>query len=143
MYLIDTNVVSEARKRANANPGVIDFFRHAAASLEPLFLSSVTVGELRRGIERVRHRGDAEQAKRLEKWLTTVLADFSNNILPLDAEAAQVWGALRVPDPSHELDQQIAAIALVNDLTVVTRNTADFAGTGVKVKNPFVSGTVA
>jgi hypothetical protein len=140
--LIDTNVISEARKRAKANPGVIDFFRYAAASLEPLFLSSITVGELRRGIERVRHRGDAEQAKRLEKWLTTVLTDFSGNILPFDAEAAQVWGALRVPDPSHELDKQIAAIALVNDLTVVTRNTADFAGIGAKMKNPFLSSTV-
>jgi predicted nucleic acid-binding protein len=139
VYLIDTNVVSEARKRAKANTGVIDFFRHAAASSEPLFLSTVTVGELRRGIELVRHRGDAEHAKRLEKWLTTVLADFSGNILPFDAEAAQVWGALRVPDPSHELDKQIAAIALVNDLTVVTRNTGDFAGTGAKLKNPFQS----
>jgi predicted nucleic acid-binding protein len=140
VYLIDTNVISEARKRAKANSGVIDFFRSAAASSEPLFLASISVGELRRGIELVRHRGDAEQAKRLDEWLRTVLADFAANILPFDAEAAQVWGALRVPDPSHEIDKQIAAIALMNDLTVVTRNIADFAGTGVRVKNPFLSG---
>jgi toxin FitB len=76
VYLIDTNVVSEARKRAKANAGVIDFFRHAATSSEPLFLSSVTVGELRHRIERIRHRGDAEQAIRLEKWLTFMLAGF-------------------------------------------------------------------
>jgi toxin FitB len=55
------------------------------------------------------------------------------------ADAAQVWGRLRVPDPSHELDKQIAAIALVSDLTLVTRNTAGFNGTGVKLLNPFLS----
>ena len=60
------------------------------------------------------------------------------NILTFEAEAAQVWGRLRVPNPGHELGKQIAAIALVNDLTVVTRNTADFEGTGVKLINPFL-----
>ena len=141
MYLIDTNVISEARKQAKANPGVIDFFRRAASSAAPLYLSSVSVGELRRGIELIRHRGDAAHAEQLETWLATVLTDFSGNILPFDAECAQVWGALRVPDPSHEIDKQIAAIALVNDLTLVTRNLADFAHTGVRLTNPFVPGS--
>ena len=138
VYLIDTSVVSEARKEAKANPGVTDFFRQVSAAGEPVYLSAVSVGELRRGVELIRYRGDIEQADLLEAWLTIVLEQFGENILALDADAAQVWGRLRVPRPEHELDKQIAAVALVNDLTVVTRNSADFEGTGVKLKNPFL-----
>ena len=137
MYLIDTNVVSEARKKDKANMGVIGFFKELAASSEPAYLSAISLGEFRRGIELIRRRGNADQTKLLEAWLTTVLEEFGESILPFDADAAQVWGRLRVPDAAHELDKQIAAIVLVNDLTVVTRNTADFAGTGVRLKNPF------
>ncbi len=122
MYLIDTNVVSEARKKAKANPGVVDFFQHVIAANAPVYLSAISVGELRRGVELCRHRGYADQAKVLEAWLTTVLEQFGENILSFDGDVAQAWGRLRVP---------------VNDLTVVTRNTADFAGTGVRVVNPF------
>jgi toxin FitB len=137
MYLIDTNVISEARKRAKANRGVIAFFETVVASSEPVFLSAVSVGELRRGVERIRHRGDAEQARRLEAWLASVVGSFGERILAFDADAAQVWGHLRVPNPAHALDKQIAAIALLNDLTLVTRNVADFEGSGVKLANPF------
>jgi predicted nucleic acid-binding protein len=137
MYLIDTNVISEARKKANANPGVAAFFKQAVAADEPVYLSAISVGELRRGVELIRYRGDTVQADLLEEWLNSILEQFAENILPFDADAAQVWGRLRVPHPEHELDKQIAAIALVNDLTVVTRNTADFQRTGVKLKNPF------
>jgi toxin FitB len=137
VYLIDTNVVSEARKKAKANPGVICFFKDLAASGTPAYLSAISVGEFRRGIELIRRRGDAAQAKLLEAWLTEVLDQYGENILAFDADAAQVWGRLRVPDPAHELDKQIAAIALVNGLTLVTRNSGDFAGTGVRLINPF------
>ena len=137
MYLIDTNVVSEARKRPKPNRGVIAFFETVAASSEPLFLSAISVGELRRGVELIRRRGDADQAQRLEAWLAIVVELFGERILAFDAQAAQVWGHLRVPDPSHALDKQIAAIALVNDLTLVTRNVTDFEGSGVKLVNPF------
>jgi toxin FitB len=137
MYLIDTNVVSEARKSAKANRGVIAFFETVAASSEPVFLSAISVGELRRGVELIRRRGDAEQARRLEAWLATVVESFGERILAFDADAAQVWGRLRVPDPAHALDKQIAAIALVNDLILVTRNVADFEGSAVKLANPF------
>ena len=137
MYLVDTNVVSEARKKTRANPGVARFFGEVTAAERSVYLSSITVGELRRGVELVRHRGDITQAERLEAWLATILTEFSDLILAFDAEAAQLWGRLRVPDPSHALDKQIAAIALVNDLTLVTRNVADFRGTGVRLRNPF------
>jgi toxin FitB len=140
VYLIDTNVVSETRKESKANPGVVGFFKRVAALGEPAYLSVVSVGELRRGVEIVRHRGDANQAALLDAWLTTVLDQYGQNILTFGADAAQVWGRLRVPDPSRELDKQIAAIALVNDLTLVTRNTTDFNGTGVKLLNPFLPG---
>lgn len=138
MYLIDTNVVSEARKKAHANPGVTDFFNHVAVVDAPVYLSAISVGELRRGVELIRHRGGFAQAKLLEGWLTVLLGEFTASILDFDADAAQVWGRLRVPHAEHVLDKQIAAIALVNNLTVVTRNTADFKGSGVRLLNPFV-----
>ncbi len=137
MYLIDTNVISEARKQGKAHPGVTAFFAEADADGAALYLSVVTVGELRRGVELIRHRGDRVKAQHLEAWLQEVLTNYRDNILAFDADAAQVWGRLRVPHPEHELDKQIAAIALVNDLTVVTRNTADFVATGVRCRNPF------
>ena len=89
-------------------------------------------------MELIRRRGDADQAERLEAWLESVVEQFGERILPLDADAAQVWGRFRVPDPDHALDKQIAAIALVNDLTLATRNVADFEGLGVRLTNPFV-----
>ena len=138
MYLIDTNVISEARKKDKANPGVATFFSQVADQGEALYLSVVSVGELRRGVELIRHRGDVQQAKMLEAWLTGVLEQYRKNILAFDTDAAQVWGRLRLPHPEHEVDKQIAAIALVNSLTVVTRNTADFADTGVNLLNPFL-----
>jgi len=138
VYLIDTNVISEARKKSRASPGVIDFFNRAAVAGDPVYLSAVTIGELRRGVELIRLRGDTEQARLLVDWLSAVLEQYADKVLAFDADAAQVWGRLRVPNPEHALDKQIAATALLHDLTVVTRNAADFAGTGVKVLNPFV-----
>lgn len=139
MYLLDTNVVSEARKKDRADPGVVAFFRQAVSQGTKLYLSSITVGELRRGIELIRHRGDLPQARLLEDWLQALLRDHADSILSLDADCAQVWGRLRVPRPENELDKQIAAIALVNDLTVVTRNVSHFASTGVTLFDPFAA----
>jgi len=138
MYLIDTNVISEARKGDRANSGVIGFFKEIVEAGALAFVASVTIGELRRGVELIRRRGDLHQAERLEGWLENVVDGFAERILPFDADAAQVWGRLRVPDPDHALDKQIAAIALVNDLTLATRNVADFQGL-VRVRNPFAS----
>lgn len=137
MFLVDTNVISEARKGHRADPGVRAFWADASRDDTPLFLSAITVGELRRGVELIRHRGDHPQAQVLERWLEQVLGDYGHRVLVLDGDAAQVWGRLRVTDPHHAIDKQIAAIALLHDLTVVTRNADDFAGTGMRVLNPF------
>ena len=137
MYLIDTNVISEIRKKNNANRGVKDFFNSAVEQETPLFLSVITIGELRRGINLIRHRGDTKQADALEKWLTIILNEYSENILDFTASEAQVWGQLRVPQHENALDKQIAAIALIYGLTIVTRNVGDFVGTGVNLINPF------
>ncbi len=137
MYLVDTNVISEVRKRDRADKGVMAFFRKAAQDDADLYLSVVTVGELRRGVEIIRHRGDKPQATRLENWLDGVLREFASNILAVGEEIGQLWGRLRVLHPEHSLDKLIAATALIHDLIVVTRNVDDFAGTGTRVLNPF------
>lgn len=137
MYLIDTNVVSEVRKGRSANPGVRTFFRRCTREGASLWLSVVTIGELRRGVDLIRHRGDDKQADRLEAWLGALVEEYRDSILPFDLDAAQVWGRLRVPHPENSLDKQIAATALLHDLTVVTLNVDDFAGTGVHLLNPF------
>ena len=137
MYLLDTNIISELRKGGRANPGVTAFFATLAA--EDIYLSVQTIGEIRRGVENIRKRGDREQANRLEAWLDMVTADYSDRILGFDLDCAQVWGKLMSPSSKHPIDKQIAAIALIYDLTVVTRNTEDFNSTGARTINPFSS----
>jgi predicted nucleic acid-binding protein len=137
MFLVDTDVISEARKGTKANPGVQEFLDDATRNQTPLYLSAVTVGELRQGVESIRHRGDAPQALQLSRWLDRLMRDYAAAILAFDADVAQVWGRLRVPNPDHPLDKQIAATALIYDLVVATRNTAHYAPTGVRVLNPF------
>lgn len=137
MYLIDTNVISEARKGPKSDPGVRAFFAKVARQGIPVFISVITVGELRRGVELIRHRGDTQQAERLEHWLQGVVGEYQDNLLDFDRDAAQVWGRLRVPHPENVLDKQIAATALLHDLTVVTRNERDFTRTGIRTMNPF------
>lgn len=138
MYLVDTNIVSEARKGAMANAGVKAFFRDAIRDGAALYVSAITIGEIRHGVDMLRHRGDADQARQIEQWLAEVVDGYADNIISFDADMAQVWGRLRVPNKEHELDKQIAATALLNDLVVVTRNTKDYAATGVKLLNPFI-----
>ncbi|PKO47073.1 MAG: VapC toxin family PIN domain ribonuclease [Betaproteobacteria bacterium HGW-Betaproteobacteria-22] len=137
MYLVDTNVVSEARKGKKANAGVQEFWEEADPA--DIYISAQTIGEIRRGVENIRYRGDVSQAAQLEAWLDIVVTQYADRVLSFDVDCAQVWGRLMSPHPQHPIDKQIAAIALIHNMTVVTRNVDDFEHTGVQVENPFVN----
>ncbi len=135
MYLVDTNVISEARKGRKANSGVLEFWNTVESAV--LFLSVQSIGEIRRGLENVRQRGDKDQALRLESWFDLIVSGYGDRILSFDTDCAQVWGRMMSPNPQHPIDKQIAAIALMHGLTVVTRNIDNFIGLGVEIHNPF------
>lgn len=139
MYRVDTDVISEARKGDRANAGVRAFFNNATRGNFALFLSAITIGELRQGVELIRHRGDRTQAQRLERWLERLAVEYADAILPFDQETAEIWGRLRAPHPENPLDKQIAATAMIYQRAVVTRNTAHYNPTGVDLLNPFTS----
>jgi predicted nucleic acid-binding protein len=137
MFLLDTNVVSELRKAGTgrAHPGVVDWAESVDAGA--LFLSVVTVLEIERGVLMAERR-DAVQGAVLRSWLERqVLPAFDGRILPVDMTVARRCAGLHVPDPKSDRDALIAATALVHGLTVATRNTADFAATGVALVDPF------
>jgi predicted nucleic acid-binding protein len=132
-YLLDTNVISEARK-----PRGDDRVKRWISSVpaEDLYLSVLTIGEVRRGIGLLEER-DPVQAKVYEAWLATVLRNYADRIIPVDAETAEEWGSMNVPNPVPVVDSLMAATAKVRNMTFVTRNTSDVARTGVRVLNPF------
>lgn len=136
-YLIDTNVVSELRKGVRANPLVVDWFRKQQP--QELFLSVLTLGELRHGVERA-HRRDPKSALALRRWLDRTLNRFRDRILDVDRAVAERWGRIGIPDPLPDVDALIAATALVHDLIVVTRNVKHVAPAGVRCFNPFEPG---
>jgi predicted nucleic acid-binding protein len=133
-YLLDTNILSETRKRKAAT-GVTDWI--AATPPELLHVSVLTLGEIEHGIMRIRGRGDHEQALGLERWLREVELGFADRILPVTLPVASAWGRLQRSQPLPVVDGLIAATAKVNGLTVVTRNAKDFERSGVQVLNPF------
>ena len=133
-FLIDTNVVSELRKGKRANARVRQWF--AAVDEGDLFISVLTLGEIRNGIERLRRR-DPASAATLEAWLTQLTATMRDRILPITPSIADRWGRLGVPDPRPVIDSLLAATALVHDLTLVTRNVTDVEYSGAKLFNPF------
>ncbi|MEE9412017.1 MAG: type II toxin-antitoxin system VapC family toxin [Methylococcales bacterium] len=137
MYLFDTIVICEQRKQAGANPGVKRFFKQTAKQGYQGYISAITVGELRRGVELIRHRSDKIQADALETWLQAMLDNYADNILQFTAEESQIWGRLCVSQSENALDKQIAATALIYGLILVTRNVSDFEDTGVQLLNPF------
>jgi len=133
-YLVDTHVVTELRKGRHCDPGVASWF--AEVSAEEIYLSVLTVGEIRKGVENIRRR-DERSADVLEAWLGELVALHSEQILAVDAAIANQWGRYNVPDPLPVLDSLLAATARVHGLTLVTRNVEHLERTGVDCLNPF------
>ena len=134
MYLLDTNVISELR-RPRPHAAVVAWLEAVADS--DLHVSAVTLGEIQAGIELTRDQ-DAAKADEIEGWADMVAASY--NVLPMDAETFRIWARLmhRRSDTLYE-DAMIAATAKRHQLTVVTRNVADFAHFDVDLFNPFRS----
>ncbi|HKT01582.1 MAG TPA: type II toxin-antitoxin system VapC family toxin [Rugosimonospora sp.] len=132
-YLLDTNVVSELRRR-KPDPHVAAWAdRHAPAIT---YLSVLVVGEIRQGIERKRPN-DPTQADMLERWLDDLVRLYRDRILPVTMDIAQEWGRMNPAARPPIIDGLLVATARVHRLTLVTRNVADVARTGVPVANPF------
>jgi toxin FitB len=135
MYLLDTNVLSELRRRDRTDPKVAAWADDIDAG--DLFLSAITILEIEAGTLMVQRRDEAQGAM-LRAWIDgKVLPAFAGRILPVDTVVAQRCARLHVPDPRAERDALIAATALVHRLTVATRNIADFQAMGVGLLNPW------
>jgi len=134
-YLLDTNVISELRKGDRADRNVTSWFAEIAD--EEIFLSTLTLGEIRRGIESIRRR-DAKTAGALESWLGRVADQHTDRIVSIDRAIADEWGRMNVPDPLPVVDGLLAATAKVVGLTLATRNTADIERTDISYVNPFL-----
>lgn len=133
-YLLDTNVVSELRKGERGDPRVTSWFADLAD--EEIFMSVLTLGEIRCGIESIRRR-DPKSATALDGWLGRISEAHRDRILDVDRSISEEWGRMNVPDPLPAVDGLLAATAKVMGLTLATRNTADVAQTGVPLVNPF------
>ncbi|HUS36725.1 MAG TPA: type II toxin-antitoxin system VapC family toxin [Verrucomicrobiae bacterium] len=133
-YLLDTNVLSEIRKGSRANPNVRAWFDPVPT--EELYISVLALGEIRKGVELLRHR-DRAAASSYERWLDSLKANFADRILPVTDIVTDHWGRLGAIRPLPVADGLMAATALVHSLTFVTRNAADVRDTGVSLLNPF------
>lgn len=135
-YLLDTNAISELRKGKRADANVTAWFADVAD--EEIFLSVLTIGEIRRGIESVRRR-DPDSAAALDRWLNLVSEVHGDRVVPIDRAIGEEWGRMNVPDPLPVVDGLLAATARVRGLTLVTRNVADVEATGIESFDPFAS----
>lgn len=134
-YLLDTNVISELRKRERCQPRVRQWF--ATVADNELFLSVLVLGEIRHGIELVRRR-DPFAARALDRWVKGLENRFEDHVLPVTTAICERWGRIGLERPLPPIDGLLAATALHHGLTLVTRNTAHAIHSGVDVLNPFV-----
>lgn len=134
-YLLDTNVVSEL-VRPRADKQVVAWL--GGLRTHQIYLSVLTIGEIRTGVQRLVPR-DAARAAALETWVHGLEETYGDRILPVTLEIAQRWPAVHAARPLPVVDSLLAATALAHGLTVATRNTKDFADSGVPVVNPFSS----
>jgi predicted nucleic acid-binding protein len=133
-YLIDTNIISEVRKGDRCDAHVSAWY--ASIADDDLYLSTLVLGEIRKGIELARAR-DAGKAVALERWLRDVETAFNGRVLGVDNAVSDQWGRMSAIRPVPVVDGLLAATALTNGLTLVTRNDRDVTGLGAKVFNPF------
>jgi toxin FitB len=137
MFLLDTNVISELRKAGDGKADINVVAWLSSVDATNFYLSAVTVMEIELGILRIERR-DPAQGARLRAWMDQrILPEFADRTLPIDTAVALRCAPLHVPDPRPERDAFIAATALAHGMTVVTRNVADFAPTGVPLLNPW------
>lgn len=137
-WLVDTNIISEVRKGPRCHLAVAAWW--SSVEDRDIFLSTLTIGEIRKGVEAVRVR-DPDKARALEVWLQAIVEAFGPRILGIDAAVAESWGRISAMRSVPVVDGLLAATANVHGLVLVTRNTADVSGLGVPVRNPFeVSG---
>lgn len=133
-YLIDTNVISELRRR-EPEPRVVQWFERKPAGL--LYMSVLSLGEIRRGVENLQA---SERQQALRAWLEEDLpAFFAGRLLPIDAAVAHRWGRLQaeMARPLPAIESLLAATALEHRLVLITRNHKDLAGLPVLVANPW------
>lgn len=135
-YLVDTNVVSELRKGDRADAAVRSWFE--AVANEEIFLSVLTIGEIRQGVERIRRR-DPAAALALDSWVSRVVETHRDRLVPIDRLVAEEWGRINGPDPLPVVDGLLAATANVVGLTLATRNVGDFERIGVDFVDPFAA----
>ena len=133
-YLIDTNIISEVRKGDRCDQHVSAWY--ASIADRDLFLSTLVLGEIRKGIELARPR-EADKAAALERWLRQVEAAFGSRVLGIDNAVSDQWGRMSAIRPIPVIDGLLAATAMTNGLTLVTRNDRDIVGLGAAVLNPF------
>lgn len=132
-YLLDTNILSETRRK-QADQRVIAFL--SAAEPSSLYISALTLGELRKGVA-LKKRIDPDTARKLAHWVDGLEYSFADNILGINAAIATIWGELSAQRPRPVIDTLIAATAIAHDLILVTRNTADVEDIKVDLLNPW------
>ena len=133
-YLIDTNILSELRKRERCDPNVAAWY--ASTRADELFLSVLVLGEVRRGAERLKKR-DPAQARAVERWLILAVDQFGDRLLHVDRWVSEEWGRIDARTTVSPIDGLLAATAQVKGFTLVTRNVKHIAATGVSYLNPF------